>query len=144
MNEVFGGPPNTAGRRPALPCPTESFRFSPKTEVAARERKERKARRMNDENESHKNGGCENLQIPFSLCPLRSFAAIQFRSSGLEQVSLNGFARDCHGTAVKNKKKWRELPLDFALSSMTANHYSTPWLGASSRAKAVGFSVVHK
>jgi hypothetical protein len=63
----------------------EVFRgLSPKTEVAARERKERKARPMNDENEDHKNGGWGNLQIPFFLCPLRSFAAIQFRSSGLK------------------------------------------------------------
>jgi hypothetical protein len=60
--------------------------FNPKTEVAARERKERKARRMNDENEDHKNGGRGNLQIPFFLCPLRSFAAIQFRSPGLTRL----------------------------------------------------------
>ena len=50
---------------------------------AAREREEREARQMNDENEGHKNGGWGNLQIRFSLCPLRSFEAIQFRNSGL-------------------------------------------------------------
>jgi hypothetical protein len=54
----------------------------PKTGVAAKERKERKARPMNAENEGHKNGGWGNLQMPFSLCPLRSLAAIQFRRSG--------------------------------------------------------------
>jgi hypothetical protein len=54
----------------------------PKTKVAARERKKRKARQMNDENEDRKNGGWRNLQIPSSLCPLRSFAAVQFRSPG--------------------------------------------------------------
>jgi hypothetical protein len=37
---------------------------------------------MNDENEGHKNGGWGNQQIPFSFCPLRSFAAIPFRNSG--------------------------------------------------------------
>jgi hypothetical protein len=37
----------------------------------------------NDEKEGRKNGGWGNLQIRFSLCPLRSFEAIQFRNSGL-------------------------------------------------------------
>jgi hypothetical protein len=27
--DVFGGTPNTAGQRPALPIPTESFRLKP-------------------------------------------------------------------------------------------------------------------
>jgi hypothetical protein len=54
----------------------------PKTGVAAREPKERKARPMNNENEDHQNGGWGILQIQFTLCSLRSFAAIQFRSPG--------------------------------------------------------------
>ena len=29
LDEVFGGPPNTAGQRPALPIPTASFRKKP-------------------------------------------------------------------------------------------------------------------
>jgi hypothetical protein len=73
---------NDGGHRPPLQ-PKQPFAEVSKTEVAARERKERKARQMNDENEDHKNGGWGNLQIPSSLCPLRSFAAVQFRNSGL-------------------------------------------------------------
>jgi hypothetical protein len=56
---------------------------------------------MNDENEGHKNGGWGNLQIPFSLCPLRSFAAIQFPSSGLSLsrglTILNSQQQHCSG-----------------------------------------------
>jgi hypothetical protein len=70
-----------------------SHDLNPKTEVAAREHKERKARQMNNENEDHKNGGWGNLQIPFSLCPSRSFAAIQFRSSGL--ITPQFWGNDC-------------------------------------------------
>jgi hypothetical protein len=70
-----------------------SHDLNPKTEVAAREHKERKAKQMNNENEDHKNGGWGNLQIPFSLCPSRSFAAIQFRSSGL--ITPQFWGNDC-------------------------------------------------
>ena len=61
-------------------------RLNLKIGVAASERKERKARPMDAENEGHKNGGWGNLQSPFSLCPLRSLAALQFRSSGLNRA----------------------------------------------------------
>jgi hypothetical protein len=64
LNEVFGGPPNTAGLR--SPVQLNRSGLGSKTEVAAREHQERKARQMNDENEGHKNGGWGNLQIPFS------------------------------------------------------------------------------
>jgi hypothetical protein len=73
---------NHGGHRPPLQ-PKAGFAEISNPGVAARECKERKARQMNDENEDHKNGGWGNLQIPSSLCPLRSFAAVQFRNSGL-------------------------------------------------------------